>query len=119
MLAFTNVFKLIPDNIIFNKTTKKAVKIIDTKWKVLNESKRNSGISQSDIYQMYAYAREFACEEIILLYPQISNDYKPLPVYFNETFSNHKIKLSIRTVNLNVSLPEELSLIIDELKTYF
>ena len=114
-----NVFKLIPDNIIFNKTTKKAVKIIDTKWKVLNESKRNSGISQSDIYQMYAYAREFACEEIILLYPQISNDYKPLPVYFNETFSNHKIKLSIRTVNLNVSLPEELSLIIDELKTYF
>jgi len=44
--------------------------IMDTKWKslVANERK-NYGISQGDMYQMYAYSKRYKTPEIWLLYP--------------------------------------------------
>jgi len=45
--------------------------IIDTKWKLLkNEPRKNYGISQSDMYQMYAFAKKFNTKEIVLIYPK-------------------------------------------------
>ena len=45
--------------------------VIDTKWKHLvpraEQAKR--GVSQSDIYQMMAYARLYASSKLMLLYP--------------------------------------------------
>lgn len=44
--------------------------IMDTKWKILINSERaNYGISQSDMYQMYAYSKKYETSEIWLLYP--------------------------------------------------
>lgn len=44
--------------------------IMDTKWKSLISSERaNYGISQSDMYQMYAYSKKYQTSEIWLLYP--------------------------------------------------
>lgn len=44
--------------------------IMDTKWKSLINSERvNYGISQSDMYQMYAYSKKYETSEIWLLYP--------------------------------------------------
>jgi 5-methylcytosine-specific restriction enzyme subunit McrC len=43
--------------------------VMDTKWKRLAHSERNYGISQSDMYQMYAYGKKYDAEKIILLYP--------------------------------------------------
>ena len=48
--------------------------IMDTKWKILiNNESRNYGISQGDMYQMYAYSNKYSNEddkaEIWLLYP--------------------------------------------------
>ncbi|MDD3056352.1 MAG: McrC family protein [Aliarcobacter sp.] len=45
--------------------------IIDTKWKILNENKSNQGISQSDMYQLYAYGKKYKiCENLYLIYPK-------------------------------------------------
>jgi 5-methylcytosine-specific restriction enzyme subunit McrC len=45
--------------------------IVDTKWKILSESKSNQGISQSDIYQLYAYGTKYeTCEKLYLIYPK-------------------------------------------------
>jgi len=44
--------------------------VIDTKWKLLSDKARNSGISQSDMYQMYAYSKKYDADGIVLLYPQ-------------------------------------------------
>ena len=44
--------------------------IMDTKWKVLSDSKVNYGISQSDMYQMYAYHKKYNAQNVTLLYPQ-------------------------------------------------
>ena len=60
-------FKLKPD-IVMKKDSRTV--ILDTKWKRLNNNSRaNYGISQADMYQMYAYSKKYETEEIWLLYP--------------------------------------------------
>ena len=45
--------------------------VLDTKWKKLIENKSQKyGISQSDMYQMYAYAYKYDVENVILIYPK-------------------------------------------------
>ncbi len=45
--------------------------IIDTKWKILSENKSNQGISQSDMYQLYAYGEKYQnSENLYLIYPK-------------------------------------------------
>lgn len=45
--------------------------VLDTKWKRLNpEERRNYGITQADMYQMYAYSKKYETSEIWLLYPR-------------------------------------------------
>lgn len=44
--------------------------IMDTKWKSLKNNERsNYGISQSDMYQMYAYSKKYETSDIWMLYP--------------------------------------------------
>lgn len=60
-------FSMRPD-IVLRKENRTV--IMDTKWKRLkNNAKINYGISQSDMYQMYAYAKKYNTGEIYLLYP--------------------------------------------------
>lgn len=60
-------FALRPDIVISKENQ---VIILDTKWKKLvPEAGENYGISQSDMYQMYAYAKKYHTSEIVLLYP--------------------------------------------------
>lgn len=60
-------FALRPD-IVLKKAGRTV--IIDTKWKsLINNERANYGISQSDMYQMYAYSKKYETSEIWLLYP--------------------------------------------------
>ena len=44
---------------------------MDTKWeRLINNERINYGISQSDMYQMYAYSKRYKAQDIWLLYPQ-------------------------------------------------
>jgi 5-methylcytosine-specific restriction enzyme subunit McrC len=61
-------FSLRPDIVITDKTDA-SVTVLDTKWKLLSAGSHNYGISQSDMYQMYAYHRKYAAKQVILLYP--------------------------------------------------
>lgn len=62
-------FALRPDIVITKEDGTRA--ILDTKWKSLFDNPRkNYGISQSDMYQMYAYSKKYGTSEIWLLYPQ-------------------------------------------------
>ncbi|TCK80649.1 McrC family protein [Albibacterium bauzanense] len=66
-------FNLKPD--LFIKSEFKSL-IADTKYKIVysNETDPKKGISQSDLYQMIAYAIRFEVDEIILFYPNTVND---------------------------------------------
>ena len=61
-------FLMKPDIVITNKALG-SVFVMDTKWKVLSDAKANYGISQSDMYQMYAYQKKYTSENVTLLYP--------------------------------------------------
>lgn len=68
-LAFENKnkkFGLKPDIVINNGAI-----IADTKWKILSEEKTNNGVSQADMYQLYAYGTKYQkCENMYLIYPK-------------------------------------------------
>lgn len=69
-------FLIKPDIVIIRKEDEK-IFILDTKWKMLSDTKANYGISQSDMYQMFAYQKKYHAESITLIYPltqQISAD---------------------------------------------
>jgi 5-methylcytosine-specific restriction enzyme subunit McrC len=62
----TRAFALRPDLVLeFGGHTV----VMDSKWKLLSDKARNNGISQSDMYQMYAYSKKYDADGIVLLYP--------------------------------------------------
>ena len=65
---FEKKFALHPDIVVENKELEVCV-VMDTKWKLLNCYSNNYGISQSDMYQMYAYGKKYKSEKVVLLYP--------------------------------------------------
>ena len=67
-------FALRPDLVVTRDDG--SVVILDTKWKsLINDKGANFGISQADMYQMYAYSKKYNTSEIWLLYP-VNNDMK-------------------------------------------
>lgn len=60
-------FRLRPDIAIYDR--RGLVALVDTKWKRLDMHRAHDGVSQADMYQMYAYGKEYACPLVILLYP--------------------------------------------------
>ena len=78
-------FNLRPDIVLRNARQNI---VIDTKWKLLSPNEGNYGISQSDMYQMYAYGKKYSSDEkdlaakVILLYP------KTAPEFFVQPFSS-------------------------------
>jgi 5-methylcytosine-specific restriction enzyme subunit McrC len=69
-------FKLKPDIVIMKDG---ALVILDTKWKLLyDDADKNYGISQGDLYQMFAYAKKYDCKQIVLLYP-LNNRVSSMP----------------------------------------
>ncbi len=60
------IFRLKPDIVL---DTGKRKYIMDTKWKRLSYSYNNYGISQADMYQMFAYSKKYGTPYVWLLYP--------------------------------------------------
>lgn len=89
-------FRLRPDIVVANEDA--PVLIVDTKWKVLNgyNDRDNYGISQSDMYQLYAYGKKYEIEHnkgherkikpphLVLLYPENENFKKKLDNFIYE-----------------------------------
>lgn len=65
-------FLMKPDIVITSRKSK-SVYVMDTKWKILSENKHNYGITQADMYQMYAYQKKYSAVNVTLLYPMTEN----------------------------------------------
>lgn len=108
--------KMIPDMVIDRDNERI---IIDTKYKLLDEEDKKLGISQQDLYQMYAYAREseLPVKKILLLYPQEIIENKQLKEYF-KLGRSREIDLYVSSISLNYNLlvKEEYDKFVGELK---
>ena len=113
---FERNFRLRPDIVIRNKP-KKITFVMDTKWKVLSDKKHNYGISQADMYQMYAYQKKYNAETITLLYP-LTDEVSSKDISFK---SNDGVIVNIRFLDLfdiNNSIKSVVSEITDNKVEY-
>jgi 5-methylcytosine-specific restriction enzyme subunit McrC len=85
-----NAFAMRPD--VVGMKDGQAAWIIDTKWKQLSLEETREGASQSDLYQMYAYANNYACDDVVLLYPHHGGLGKHV-----ETRASYRLHTGIRT----------------------
>lgn len=101
----TNKFRLKPDLVIDNGEGGLRL-ILDTKWKHLKSDEEDSknGVSQADIYQLYAYAHRYKCPENILLFPYVDG-VTPKTYTIKEGYCSHKIRIEF--VNLNRNLQQD------------
>jgi 5-methylcytosine-specific restriction enzyme subunit McrC len=103
-------FQLIPDITVITKDGKRV--IIDTKYKLLNRKDRKLGVSQIDLYQMYAYATQWNSDTVILLYPDISGSPIQKEWHFNIRGSNSsevpkRVPIAVRSINIGHNLLDE------------
>ena len=103
-------FLIKPDIVIKNKSLDQ-VFVLDTKWKVLSDAKANYGISQSDMYQMYAYQKKYQAQNVTLLYPLTDKVEQEKDIRF---VSDDGTEIRIRFVDL-FDLKNSISRLIDEL----
>ena len=60
--------------------------ILDVKWKRINENDNGPkhGISQADVYQLFAYGKKYGCRHVALVYPKTNRFQEPLRYTFDE-----------------------------------
>ena len=96
---FEKKFALRPDIVVENKELEVCV-VMDTKWKLLNFYSNNYGISQSDMYQMYAYGKKYKSEKVVLLYP-LNDAVSKIGKHINfPPSSEDKVSVSVRFLDL-------------------
>ncbi len=63
--------------------------ILDTKWKRINGegSDPKHGISQADMYQLFAYGKKYGCKQVVLVYPKTEQFQEELCYKFDEELS--------------------------------
>jgi 5-methylcytosine-specific restriction enzyme subunit McrC len=105
------VFRLKPD-LLFRQGDSYPL-LVDTKYKRLSNDNQRLGISQSDFYQMYAYAHRYHCPRVVLIYPQTAG---PLQADFK--LIGHDATISAVTLNLHrdLSQPSNRQALAAELK---
>lgn len=114
-------FRLRPDIVVKNDDA--PIMILDTKWKLLNafKEKDNYGISQSDMYQLYAYGKKYQIEHsrdkdklispphLVLLYPENENFNKKLDKFIYEG----DLKLDVIPFSFEIGQEEQIQKILD------
>jgi len=103
------IFELIPDMRLIDERGKTAL-IVDTKWKSLDMRKRHLDISREDIYQVLTYGSRFNCTDVVLLYPDVTNETGKTGYYQKfesilggRTYSVHVVKLPLLAPTLMVA----------------
>ena len=110
------LFALRPD-IVMSKDGKTIV--LDTKWKQLSDNERiNYGISQTDMYQMYAYSKKYNAKDVYLLYPvtEEMRKYKDEnEIYFHSNDKNSTVETIVHIFFVDIANIEESMLALNEL----
>jgi len=89
--------------------------VLDTKWKHLlsDDEDSKNGVSQADIYQLYAYANSYDCNNNILLFPEVSN----VSAKTYRIDGDKEKLIRIEFLNLNRDIQKTRKETLDELKS--
>ena len=93
--------------------------LVDTKYKRLDERDKKLGVSQSDFYQMHAYAHRYRCNRVVLLYPQTTGASGPMRACFKLEDCEHTVEVSTINLSVNLSSRADRQKLIAELRATF
>ncbi len=96
LFDFPRRFSMRPDIVVRNKKDGSCF-VLDTKWKVLSEKQFNYGISQSDMYQMFAYQKKYDAENVRLIYPMTNRLSPEKPITYR---SKDGVQVHVEFVDL-------------------
>jgi 5-methylcytosine-specific restriction enzyme subunit McrC len=111
-------FQLRPDLFITNKQSTNVV--LDTKWKLIDSTKDNGtdkfGLSQSDLYQMFAYGHKYldGSGELFLIYPSHDDFQEPIEHSF-DFYENKSLVLWVVPFDISAELSDDDRVIWPEL----
>ena len=113
-----DIFALRPDIVLTDKSGNKTRIIMDMKWKrLINDRSLKYGISQNDMYQMYAYAKEYNSSSVYVLYPKVQGfDDNANIEFINSNNNDGEIKIRIFFVNFEGDKKEPIADSINVLK---
>lgn len=108
---YRKIFALRPDIVVTRPDGHKI--ILDTKWKRLNSNREaNYGISQADMYQMFAYSKKYETPDIWLLYPVTEEMKNSKDIVFRSYGPDGEVCVSVFFVDV-----VDIEKSIEELKT--
>lgn len=99
-------FALRPDIAIYDRGRLRC--LIDTKWKRLDRSLPHAGVSQADMYQMYAYGKEYQCPRVVLLYPRHGDLPEHVTTYHHPGPGSDNPVIEVRTIDVGAA-PNEVA----------
>ncbi len=92
----TPKFKLRPDVVVRHNDR---TFVLDMKWKAIQDNESgtgNYGIEQADLYQLYAYGKKYAADDLFLIYPANETFHRPLPVFgYDATTRLHVVPFDV------------------------
>ena len=78
--------------------------IADTKWKILSEDKTHNGVSQADMYQLYAYGTKYKnCKDMYLIYPKDNEIEENCYQYFKDETCESNNGLNLKVIFFDVT----------------
>lgn len=111
-----SIFRVRPD-IVMRRGEQ--IVVLDTKWKrLVSERSKNYGISQADMYQMYAYGKKYTTDdfrpEVWLLYPKTTDMIEPLLFKSDDGITVHAFFVDVP--NIKESLKALRKMVYDSLE---
>lgn len=98
-------FALRPDLVIVRED--QSTIVLDTKWKSLtSQPRQNYGISQADMYQMYAYSKKYNTPEIWMIYP-VNKEMQDAEISFESYHQNHGVETKVSLFFVDVTNIED------------
>ena len=79
--------------------------ILDAKWKRLksaSDEPKKRGISQADMYQLYAYGKRYGCRNVALVYPRTDGFVEPLRFVFDDDLTLLCLPFDVSQAELSV-----------------
>ncbi|MFA5720628.1 MAG: McrC family protein [Acholeplasmataceae bacterium] len=91
-------FALRPDIVVYQDNKKV---VLDTKWKrLISQPNSNYGVSQEDMYQMFAYAKKYDASAVYLIYPK-NFEKRPFKDDYTTFKGNDGVIVHVYEVDLN------------------
>jgi 5-methylcytosine-specific restriction enzyme subunit McrC len=113
------VFNMQHDIFLTSKVDSNRRIIIDTKYKIRNRSFKNEnkkGIAQADLYQMVSYAYKRGCNEVFMLYPNVSENLNEPDIFRINSGFNGDDTINVTAMEVPFWSIENFTLLDEKLK---